>query len=179
MVSTLSGIPKRPNLNKTSFPNLESWFPMVSTLSRIPKGPNLNKTSFPSNSDKELKRKKAPFSKWLDYTLFRKCQQGKDEKECLYFYLSSPSKDTIPFQMTYKQMLQVSITFDYLTKEGMGIILHPYLFHFLNCHSFHQGHEFLHTTDDFYSAILQSSFGTLCQTLNLLVAKAFIYLIGG
>ena len=30
-------------------------------------------------------------------------------------------KDTIPFQMTYKQMLQVSITFDHLTKEGMGM----------------------------------------------------------
>ena len=107
---------------------------MVSTLSRIPKRPNLNKTSFPSNSDKDLTRKKGSFSKWLDYTLFRKCQQGKDEKECLYFYLSSPSKDTIPFQMTYKQMLQVSITFDYLTKEGMGIILHFISFLLFNNH---------------------------------------------
>ena len=83
---------------------------------------NLNKTKeLPSNCDKDLQGKKFFFQ--MTTHCFEKCQQGTDEKEYLYFYLSSPSKDTTPFQMTYKQVLQVSITFDYLTKEGMGTIL--------------------------------------------------------
>ena len=118
---------------------------MVSTLSRIPKRPNLNKTSFPSNSDKDLTRKKGSFSKWLHIVSKVPTRKGRKRVPLLLSHFSV--KDTIPFQMTYKQMLQVSITFDhllnpqkkkktfdYLTKEGMRIILHFISFLLFNNH---------------------------------------------
>ena len=130
MVSTLSGIPKRPNLNKTSFQisnrGSKWWVPYLeSQKDRISIRPAFLPTAIRIWQEKRF---------FFQMTRLHKCQQGKDEKECLSFYLISPSKDTIPFQMTYKQMLQVSITFDYLTKEGMGFILHFISFLLFNNH---------------------------------------------
>ena len=120
---------------------------MVSTLSRISKRPNLNRTKkLTSNCDKDLTRKKVLFPN--DYTLFRKCQQGKDKKEYLYFYLSCPTKTRFLSKwhtnkrckcqsITFDHLLnpqKKKKTFDYLTKEGMGIILHFISFLLFNNH---------------------------------------------
>ena len=85
---------------------------------------NLNKTKeLPSNCDKDLTRKKSSFSKWLHIAL-KSANKERTKKSTFTFISALHQKKRItPFQMTYKQVLQVSITFDYLTKEGMGTIL--------------------------------------------------------